>query len=244
MQIRPHCALKVVLFSAVAGIAMPLTQAAEPAKSGESGKTHTVSNVGVKMTVPGSWKSKDTHSNVHVMQFSIPKLDGDKDETEASVWYYGLTGMGSVNEIFQRWIDEFPAKDRKLKITTGKCPQGEYILMDVSGTWDRKVPTAEGGLKIVHTAGREIAVRVAAPHAGNYYYRLQGTEQNVAANVDAFRAAIGADAKNEKDYKAPTKVTAQKPVVEKPAAPTTKPAEAKPAAAPSKAQPGKVQPKK
>jgi hypothetical protein len=189
------------------------------------------------MNVPESWKSKDTNSNVHLMQFSIPKLDGDKEDTEASVWYYGLNGSGSINEIFQRWIDEFDPKDRKLKLTTGKSPQGDYTLMDISGTWDRKIPTPQGGLKVVHTTGREIAVAVTAPHAGDYFYRLQGTEQSVAANVDAFRAAIGADAKAEKDWKSSSKVTAQKPVAEKPAVTTPKPAATKPAA-------GKDEPKK
>ena len=247
MHIRPYSALRVVLLSALAGIALPLARASEPAKpaesakTSESGKTHTVTRLGVKMNVPESWKSKDTNSNVHLIQFSIPKGEGDKDDTEASVWYYGLNGAGSINEIFQRWIDEFDPKDRKLKITTGKCPGGDYILMDIGGTWDRKVPTPQGGLKVVHTTGREIAVAVKGQQ-GDYFYRLMGPETTVAANVDAFRAAISADAKNEKDYKAPSKVTAQKPVVEKPAVATPKPAATKPAAA--KPDASKAEPKK
>jgi hypothetical protein len=248
MHIRPHSALRVVLLSALAGIALPLARAADPAKpaeaakTSESGKTHAVTKLGIKLNVPESWKSKDTNSNMHLMQFSIPKGEGDKDDTEVSLWYFGLNGAGSVNENFQRWIDEFDPKDRKLKITTGKCPGGEYILMDISGTWDRKVPTPQGGLKVVHTTGREIAVAVTAPHSGDYFYRLMGPETTVAANVDAFRAAIGADAKNEKDYKASSKVTAQKPVVEKPVASTPKPAQPKPD--PAKPAPAKAEPKK
>lgn len=248
MHIRRHCALRVVLLSALAGAALPLAQAAEPAKSAEaakgteSAKTHTVTKLGVKMNVPESWKSQNTNSNVHLMQFSIPKMDGDKDDTVASVWYYGLNGSGSTNEIFQRWTDAFDPKDRKVKVTTGKSAQGDYILMDISGTWNRPVPTPQGGLKIVHTTGREIDVAVSAPHAGDYYYRLMGTEQNVAANLDAFRAAVGADAKTEKDYKAPAKVTAQKPVVEKPA--TEKSATAKPKPAETKPAAKKAEPKK
>jgi hypothetical protein len=242
MHIRPHSALRVVLLSALAGIALPLAHASEPAKpaegakTSESGKTHTVTKLGVKINVPESWKSKDTNSNMHLMQFSIPKGAGDKDDTEVSLWYFGLNGSGSINEIFQRWIDEFDAKDRKLKITTGTCPAGDYILMDISGTWDRKVPTPQGGLKIVHTTGREIAVAVKG-RQGDYFYRLMGPETTVAANVDAFRTAISADAKNEKDYKAPSKVTAQKPFVEQPAVAKPKPAAAKPAA-------GNAEPKK
>jgi hypothetical protein len=241
MHIRPHCALRIVLLSALAGVALPLAadpaKSAEPAKGSESGKTHTVAKLGIKLTVPETWKSENTNNNLHLMQFSIPKMDGDKEETTASLWFYGLNGSGTVNEIFQRWIDEFDAKDRKLKLTTGKSPLGSYILMDISGTWNRKIPTPQGGLKVVHTTGREIAVAVTSPHGGDAFYRLEGTDQTVAANLDAFRASIGADAKNEQDYKASSKVTAQKPVVEKPAAATPKPAETKPAA-------GKGEPKK
>jgi hypothetical protein len=242
MHIRPRSALKVVLFSAIAGAALPLAKGdapakpAEAAKSSEAGKTHTVTNLGVKMTVPEAWKSHETKSNLHLMQFSIPKGEGDKDDTDVSVWYFGLNGAGGVNENLQRWMDEFDPKDRKLKLTTGKCPSGDYTLMDISGTWDRKVPTPQGGLKIVHTNGREIAVAVKGAQ-GDYFYRLSGPEKTVAANLDAFRAAISADAKNEKDYNGSSKVTVHKPVVEKPAAAPAKPAESKPAA-------GKTEPKK
>ena len=116
MHIRPHCALRVVLLSALAGTALPLAHAADPAKPAEaakgteSGKTQTVTNLGVKMNVPESWKSKDTKSNMHLMQFSIPKMEGDKDDTEVSVWYFGLNGAASINENLQRWIDEFVPK--------------------------------------------------------------------------------------------------------------------------------------
>jgi hypothetical protein len=246
MHVRLHSALRVVLLSALAGAALPLAYAADPAKpaeaakTSESGKTHAVTKLGVKMNIPETWKSKDTNSNVHLMQFAIPKGEGDKEDTEVSVWYFGLNGAGSVNENFQRWIDEFDAKDRKMKLTTGKCPGGDYILMDISGTWNRPVSTPQGGLKVVHTTGREIAVAVKG-RQGDYFYRLMGPETTVAANVDAFRTAIGADAKDEKDYKGSSKVTAQKPVVEKPAAPP-KPAETKPA--PDKAATGKAEPKK
>jgi hypothetical protein len=227
MHIRPHRALRVVLLSALAGTALPLAHAAEPAKPAEaakaakgpeSGKTQTVKNLGVKMTVPESWKSHATNSNFHLMQFSIPKMDGDKDDTVVSVWYFGLNGAAGIHENFQRWIDEFSPKDRKLKVTTGKCPAGDYLLLDISGTWDRDVPRKGGGSSIVRTTGREIAVAVTAAHAGDYFYRLMGTDQTVAANVDAFRAAIGADAKTEKESTAFTKVTAKKPVGEQPAA--------------------------
>lgn len=245
MHIRPHCALRVVLLSALAGTALPLAHAADPAKPAEaakgteSGKTQTVKNLGVQMTVPESWKSHATKSNMHLMQFSIPKMEGDKDDTVVSVWYFGLNGAAGINENLQRWIDEFSPKDRKVKITSGKCPSGDYILLDISGTWDRKIPTKEGGLRVVHTTGREIAVAVTELHAGDYFYRLMGPEQTVAANVDAFRAAIGADAKTEKDYKSSLKVTAQKPVREKPTAaqPAEKKTESKPAA--SKTEPPK-----
>ena len=239
MHIRP--ALRVVLLSALAGVALPLARAEEPAKpadaakTSESGKTHTVTRLGVKMTVPESWKSKETKSNVHLMQFSIPKGDGDKEDTEVNVWYFGLNGAGGINQNFQRWIDEFDPKDHKLKITTGKCPAGDYILMDISGTWNRPIGTPEGGLKIVRTTGREIAVGLKG-RQGEYFFRLLGPETTVAANLDAFRTAVNADAKTEKDYKASSNVTAQKPVIEKPAA-TPKPAETKPAA-------GKTEPKK
>ena len=59
MHVRLHSALRVVLLSALAGAALPLAYAADPAKpaeaakTSESGKTHAVTKLGVKLVLVG-----------------------------------------------------------------------------------------------------------------------------------------------------------------------------------------------
>jgi len=203
----------LVLALIAAATALPCAAAAEPAKTqaaAEPAKTQTVISGGLRLNVPAGWTSKETKSNFRLMDFTLPKAEGDKDSTECVAWFFGTNGSGGVNENFQRWIDEFQPKDRKLKITTGKCTQGDYVLADISGTWNRPVRTPQGGFKIVPTpSARVLALALTVPHAGSYYLKLGGPEKTVAANADVLRAAVGADPKAEKDYfKAPEKKTA------------------------------------
>jgi hypothetical protein len=233
MNVRSQFALKGLLFSAVCAMALPLAQGADPPKTAESEKTAesgktTLVNGGLRLTVPESWKNHKTNSNVHLMQFTIPNVEGEKGNAAVSVWYFGLNGYTTIDSTLQSWMDEFYLQDRKVKVVKGKTKDGEYVLLDVTGKWNRPVETPQGGLKVVVSPdSREIAVALIIPHQGSYYLRLMGPEKTVAANVDAFRASFGADEKSEKDYKAlepktnasaatTEKTTAQKPVGPKP----------------------------
>jgi hypothetical protein len=201
MHNRPLHVLVLTVFAATA--ALPCAAAAEPAKTAtaETAKTQTVISGGLKLTVPAGWKGKDTKSNFRLMDFTLPKAEGDKDITECVAWYYGTNGSGNVNQNFQRWIDEFQPKDRKVKVTKGKAPEGDYVVVDIEGVWNRPVGTPQGGLKIVPTpSARVLGLAIDVPHVGPYYLKLGGPEKTVAANADASRAAIGADSKTEKDY--------------------------------------------
>jgi hypothetical protein len=204
MRNRPLHVLVFTAFAATATAALPCAAAAEPAKTqatGEPAKTQTVISGGLKLTVPAGWKSKDTKSNFRLMDFTLPKAEGDKDSTECVAWYYGTNGSGGVNENFQRFIDEFQPKDRKVKVTKGKAPEGDYVVVDIEGVWNRPVDTPQGGLKIVPTpSARVVGLSLYVPHVGPYYLKMGGPEKTVAANADALRAAIGADSKTEKDY--------------------------------------------
>ena len=50
---------------------------------------------------------------------------------------------------------------------------------------------------------RVVSVLLTGKDQSNYFLRLTGPEKTVSANVDALRAAIGADAKAEKAYSLP-----------------------------------------
>ena len=89
------------------------------------------------LKVPTSWKQQPPANNLRLGQFEIPAVEGDKEPAELTVFNFGFGGGVKAN--VDRWIEQFDEKDRKVKTTTAKCPQGEYVFADVTGTYKKPV---------------------------------------------------------------------------------------------------------
>jgi len=197
MRVRPWLAFKIIVLSAIAASGLPRAGADEPAK------TLVVPAGPIKLTVPEAWKKKETSSRFRLAQFTIPKSAGDPEDAEFVVFFFGAGGGGGPEANIQRWINQFKSGNRKQKLTSGKSSQGEYILADLSGTWNKPIgpPIAQKSVEMPNA--RVVSVILTGKDQSNYFLRLAGPEKTVSANVDALRAAIGADAKAEKDYALP-----------------------------------------
>jgi hypothetical protein len=195
MRVRPWRVFELIVLSAIATCFMSGVRADEPAKA------KTVTAGPIKLTVPETWKQKEVTSRFRLAQFSIPKLTGDPEDAEFVVFFFGAGGGGGPEANLDRWINQFQAHERKVKLTSGKSPQGEYILADITGTWNKPIgpPIAQKSVEMPNA--RVLSVILTGKDQSNYYLRLTGPEKTVSASVDALRAAIGADAKAEKEYK-------------------------------------------
>ena len=130
----------------------------------------------------------------------IPASEGDKPVTELVISSFGGDG-GGVDQNFKRWVDQFTADGRKVKSTTGECPQGKYHVSDISGTYLQSSggPFA-GGKKTPMPEYRSISVVLAVANEGTYFIRLTGPEKTVTAAADAFRKSFDGDASKETAY--------------------------------------------
>lgn len=148
-------------------------------------------------------EAKEASSRFRLAQFSIPKVAGDPENAEFVVYFFGAGGGGGPEANLHRWIDQFQSHERKVKLTSGKSTQGEYILADVSGTWNKPVGPMIAQKTVEMPGARVVSVLLTGKDQSNYFLRLTGPEKTVSANVDALRTAIGADAKAEKAYSLP-----------------------------------------
>ena len=171
------------------------------AEAAEPAKTHTVTAGEIKLTIPESWQQQEPTTRMRLTQFAVPKVSGDTESGEFVVYYFGAGGGGTVDPNIHRWINEFQPQDRKVKLTSAKCPQGEYVLVDLRGTWKKPVGPRIQQKTVEMRDARVLSVILTVKDQGNYFLRLTGPKKTVSANADALRAAIGADAKSEKDYK-------------------------------------------
>jgi hypothetical protein len=197
MRVRPRRVFHFIVLSAIAACLVPIARADEPAK------TQSVTAGPLKLTVPETWKQKETASRFRLAQFSIPQVSGDPEDAEFVVFFFGAGGGGGPEANLQRWINQFQSQERKVKLTSGKSPQGEYILADISGTWNKPIgpPIAQKTKEM--PGARVLSIILTGKDQSSYFLRLTGPEKTVSANVDALRAAIGADAKTEKAYALP-----------------------------------------
>ena len=168
---------------------------------GEEKETREVAVKDIKLTVPKAWKQEEPSSKLRVAQFKIPAAGGDKDAAELVINQFG-GGGGGVDENVKRWINQFVAKDRKVKVTKGKSSQGEYVLVDATGTYNK--PDGPPVLqKTTPVAGqRMLAIMLMTGDNGSYFLKLTGAEKTVSETADDLRKAIGAKADDEKEQKA------------------------------------------
>jgi gluconolactonase len=154
----------------------------------------------ITLKVPATWKQQPPANKLRLAQFLIPPAEGDEHPTELVISSFP-GGGGGVDANLKRWTDQFAADERKVKITSGKSPQGDYVLHDVTGTYlfSAGGPFA-GGKKEARPKHRSLSVILTVKDKAVYFLRLTGPDKAVDAAAEAFRTSLGADAKSEKPY--------------------------------------------
>ncbi len=163
-------------------------------------KTVEVQVKDIKLVVPTAWKQEELASKFRVAQFKIDPAEGDKQAAELVITQFG-GGGGGVDENVKRWVNQFQPKDRRVKVTRGKAPQGEYVIVDAAGTYNKPdgPPIA---MKTTPVPGqRMLAMMLMIEEKGTYFLKLTGPEKTVTAAADDLRKSMGAKADDEKEYK-------------------------------------------
>lgn len=151
----------------------------------------------LKLQVPADWKQQQPSNKLRLAQFEIPAAEGDEEGAELVIFPpFG----GSKAQNIERWIAQFDAQGREVKLTQGESPQGDYVLVDIAGTYQkpdgppflRRTKPVEGY--------RMLAVILTAKDGGNYFLKVTGPNKTISAATDKFRATFGASADSEKPY--------------------------------------------
>src|SRR5579884_3708047 len=67
---------------------------------------------GLFFSSPPGWRSTPTSSSMRVAQFTLPRAEGDPEDAELVVYYFGGSG-GSVEANMQRWVGQMQQPDGK-----------------------------------------------------------------------------------------------------------------------------------
>lgn len=169
-------------------------------KAAAKDETREVEIEDLKLKIPATWKQQPPSNRLRLAQFLIPAAEGDEHPTELVISSFP-GGGGGVDANLKRWTDQFAGEGRKVKVTQGKSPQGDYVLHDVTGTYNFTAggPFA-GGKKEARPNHRSLSVVLTIADKGNYFIRMTGTDKAVTAAAEALRTSFGANAKDEKAY--------------------------------------------
>jgi gluconolactonase len=160
-------------------------------------ETREVTAQDLTLKIPKSWKQQQASNNLRLAQFAIEPVEGDEEPAELAIFPpFG----GTVSENVKRWIDQFQSDDRHVTMTQGDATQGKYVLVDLTGTYNKPDgPPVMRKTKPVSDY-RMVAVILTSSKGGNYFLKLTGPKKTVDAALDAFRKSFGADASKETKY--------------------------------------------
>lgn len=137
----------------------------------------------LKATTPGNWKPLAKPGMMRSLQFTVPKVAGDKEDADISV--FELKAAGTVAQNLQRQLGKFDAEGRKDKVEKVTVGGVEATYQDVTGTFLKKpFPMAEKGVPMADY--RQLYVVWENTDGEQYYIWLVGPAKTVAANKKAF----------------------------------------------------------
>ena len=167
------------------------------------GKTRTVDAGDITLLVPQAWEEVEPppqSRRFRVAQFNVPPAKDSEGPAELVVYYFGGSG-GGVDANLERWIGQFEAEGREAKAAQGESQAGPYVIVEVSGTYNKPVGPPVLGKTERTENSQMLAVVLAVPDKGNYFLKLTGPKETVAKAAEGFRRAFGGSADKETEYK-------------------------------------------
>jgi hypothetical protein len=152
----------------------------------------------MKSKTPANWKRQEPSNKLRTAQYAIPKVDGDKEDAELVVFFFGKGGGGSNADNIKRWKGQFIAPEGKTideatKIDTFKLGDTtEITYVDMSGTYKFRFPPNDPNAKEVRKDNfRRIGV-IFDSVDGPFFITLTGPAKTMEKNKGAFDGWIKA----------------------------------------------------
>jgi gluconolactonase len=163
-------------------------------------KTKSIKAGGITLKVPETWKEKESTSSFRAAEVEVPGSGDDKTPGELVVFHF-QGGGGGVQANVDRWIGQFEADGRKVKVFEGKSAQGAYTLVELTGTYKKPIgPPIQMKSKPM-PGWRVLGVVLQTADGGPYFIKLDGPDKTIAAVADDFRNSFGGNSKAETEIK-------------------------------------------
>ena len=132
-------------------------------------------------TAPAEWTAEKPSSKARVGQFKLPKAEGDKEDAQLVIYYFGPTEGGSASANIERWIAQMQqpegtpaAKPKTERFTANGL---NITAVDVSGTYVAEM--APGSSEHHNDPNSRLRAAVIKTPKGSYYLKLVGPQKTV-----------------------------------------------------------------
>jgi hypothetical protein len=139
--------------------------------------------------VPDGWMAGQPTSKMRVAQFKLPKADGDNEDGELVLYYFGANQGGTAEANIDRWIsqiqqaDSSPSKD-KAKTESLTVNGLKITTVDVAGRYIAEM--APGSGKFYDKPNYRLRAAVIETAKGNYFVKLVGPAKTVGRWEQSF----------------------------------------------------------
>src|SRR5262245_35538698 len=174
------------VFLAVSSVVLVLLHTARLAAD-----DRTVTLDGLKSQAPAQWKAEKSTSEMRAYQFRLPKADGDSDDAEVVIFFFGPGGGGSVAENLKRWKGMFvPPQGKSIedvaKVEEIKVGNVPVTYLDVTGTYKFKARPFDANSKEELKPNHRMLGVVFASKNGPYFLRCVGPSNTVTHHKKGF----------------------------------------------------------
>jgi hypothetical protein len=141
---------------------------------------------GLKSKAPAAWKREEVKTTMRKAQFRIAKAEGDPEDAELVITYFGKGGGGDKKANIQRWKGQFKdAPAEKTKLDEFKVGNVEVTYLDVQGTFVSRSMSDPNAKSTDKPNFRAINVMFQSPN-GPYFIKLIGPAKTIEGQKAAF----------------------------------------------------------
>jgi hypothetical protein len=142
---------------------------------------------------PNAWRARPATSSMRVAEFIVPHAEGDAEDGELVVYYFG-TGAGTVDANIDRWIGQIQQPDgsstkdkarRSIQSVNGL----QVTMVDASGTYVAEM--RPGAAEHFNKPGFRLRAAVVETPRGPYYIKMTGPAKTIGAADGTFAAFVG-----------------------------------------------------
>jgi hypothetical protein len=145
----------------------------------------------LKSRAPANWKMQKPSNKLRAYQFQVPRVDGDKEDAELVIFYFGPGSGGGTADNIKRWKGQFIAPEGKTiddvsKVETFKVGNVPVTSLDIQGTFKYKFPPFDPNAKEQRKPHFRRFGVVFESKNGPYFITLTGPEKTMAQNKKGF----------------------------------------------------------